>query len=444
MAASRLRLSTIRPGERLAVAVLLVDLLLILTAYYLLKVVREPLILVGGGAEVKSYAAAGQALLLVGIVPAYGWLASRVSRLRLHTIVTVVFIGCLIAFHALATSGVSVGVVFYLWLGIFSLFVIAQFWSLATDLFTPAQGKRLFPFIAFGGTAGAVLGAWIAGLALRALPPVDLMWLAAGVLGLVALLTRLGARVASRARASDAADAPAAPDDAVVDGPGGFALVRRDRYLRAIAALMVVYNMVNSIGEFLLGKTVVGEATARAAAALPGATAAALAEHARHTVAAFYGDYFTWINVLTVALQLVVVPTLLRRAGVRLAILVLPVVALGSAGLYALLPALWMIKGAKIAENSVDYSLQSTARQALWLPTSRAAKYKAKAAIDTFFVRLGDMSAAGVVALGSAVALGTRGFALVNGALVVVWLGLTVVIGRRHAALEARARLGRV
>jgi AAA family ATP:ADP antiporter len=437
--------SSIRPGERLAVAVLLFDLLLILTAYYLLKVVREPLILVGGGAEVKSYAAAGQALLLLGLVPAYGWLASRVSRLRLHTAVTLLFVACLIVFHALATRGVSIGVAFYLWLGIFSLFVIAQFWSLATDLFTPAQGKRLFPFVALGGTAGAVLGAWIAQRALDALPPVDLMWLAAGVLGLVAIVTRVGARLAVRARATDDDASPApAEDDAVVDGPGGFELVQKDRYLRAIAALVLVYNLVNSIGEFLLGKIVVGEATAAATAALPHGSAAALAAHARHTVAAFYGDYFTWINLATVGLQLLVVPGLLRRAGVRVAILVLPVIALGSAGLCALLPVLWMIKGAKIAENAIDYSLQSTARQALWLPTRRAAKYKAKAAIDTFFVRLGDLSAAGVVALGTAAALGTRGFALVNGTLVVGWIVLAVIIGRRHAALEAGARLGRL
>jgi AAA family ATP:ADP antiporter len=255
----------------------------------------------------------------------------------------------------------------------------------------------------------------------------------------------VGAGLARRARHADPADAHAAPApaaDAVVDGPGAFTLVRTDRYLRLIALLVIVYNTVNSTGEFLLGKTVAGAATAAAASALPGGTAAALAVHARHTIAAFYGDFFTWVNVLTALLQLLVVPRILRGAGVRVALLVLPAIALGSAGLLALAPVLWMVKGAKIAENSVDYSLQSTTGQALWLPTSRAAKYKAKAAIDTFFVRLGDVCAAGLVAVGTALAFPTRTFAMVNGVLVLVWLVIVVALGRRNVALSAGARLG--
>jgi AAA family ATP:ADP antiporter len=117
------------------------------------------------------------------------------------------------------------------------------------------------------------------------------------------------------------------------------------------------------------------------------------------------------------------------------ALFVLPVVALGAYGIIAFLPVLALIRAAKIGENSLDYSLNNTTRQALFLPTSRDAKYKAKAAIDTFFVRAGDLTSAGLVFLGTLLALQPRDFALINIALIIVWLFIVVRIGRRHRVL---------
>jgi AAA family ATP:ADP antiporter len=111
------------------------------------------------------------------------------------------------------------------------------------------------------------------------------------------------------------------------------------------------------------------------------------------------------------------------------------VVALGAYGIIAFVPMLALIRIAKVSENSLDYSLNNTVRQALFLPTSRDAKYKAKAAIDTLFVRAGDLSSAGLVFLGTLLALQPRDFAIVNMALIIVWLLIIVGIGRRHRSL---------
>ena len=101
-------------GEGPTVLLLALNIFLLLTAYYCIKPVREALILTGGGAEVKSYAAAGQAILLLGLVPAYGALADRLPRRRLLNAVTAFFIACLIVFYALATAGAPIAVVFFL------------------------------------------------------------------------------------------------------------------------------------------------------------------------------------------------------------------------------------------------------------------------------------------------------------------------------------------
>jgi AAA family ATP:ADP antiporter len=125
----------------------------------------------------------------------------------------------------------------------------------------------------------------------------------------------------------------------------------------------------------------------------------------------------------------------MQRFGVRAALYVLPIVALGGYGLLAFAPVLALIRVIKIGENSLDYSLNNTARQALFLPTTREAKYKAKAAIDTLFVRAGDLLSAGLVFMGAMWSFHLRDFALVNLALVLVWLLIVIGIGRRHRAL---------
>ncbi len=157
----------VRPGEATTALLLTANVFLLLTAYYLLKVAREPLILLGGGAEVKSYAAVGQAILLVFVANLYGWLAARVGRIVLIACVTIFFAANLVLFWALGSRGVPLGVPFFLWVGIFNLVTVAQFWSFAADTYTEEQGKRLFPIIGIGSSVGAVGGAAIADRLMR-------------------------------------------------------------------------------------------------------------------------------------------------------------------------------------------------------------------------------------------------------------------------------------
>src|SRR5215213_6200728 len=133
----------VRPGEGTTAVLMLSNIFLLLICYSIIKIVREPLILMGGGAEVRSYAAAGQALVLMAFVPFYGWFASRVDRIRLLVGVTLFFVINIELFAmAVAARVPYVGVAFFIWVGIFNISLIAQFWSFANDIYSKAAGDR--------------------------------------------------------------------------------------------------------------------------------------------------------------------------------------------------------------------------------------------------------------------------------------------------------------
>src|SRR5262249_40357535 len=122
-------LADVRAGEGIGVLLFSLNLFLLLSAYYLLKTAREALILSQGGAEVKSYSAAGQAVLLLAVVPLYGAFASRVGRVRLVTGVMLFFASNLVIFIICGRLGFHEGVAFFLWVGVFNVMVISQLWA---------------------------------------------------------------------------------------------------------------------------------------------------------------------------------------------------------------------------------------------------------------------------------------------------------------------------
>ncbi len=425
----------VRPGEAATALLLMLNVFLVLLSYSIVKTVREPLIQAGGGAEVASYSAAAQALLLLFLVPAYGAFASRVNRVRLITGVTLCFISNLILFYVLARTGIPyVGVAFFIWVGIFNLMIVAQFWAFANDVYTPEQGKRLFVIVVFGSNLGAILGAWAAKVLARPLGVYQLMLVAAAILVLSIPLTRIVNARERRARGS-LPRAPVAPTEQPLAPVGGFQLVFQNRYLLLIALLVLVSNFVNTNGEYILRRTLRAAVDHLVSAGQTEGLQAA--EFRSLYIAEFSGDYQFWVNLVTAAVQLFLVSRVFKRVGVRGALLVLPLIALGSYSVIAAAPLLANVRIAKIFENSTDYSVQNTARQTLFLPTSREAKYKAKAAIDSLFWRAGDLCSAGLVFLGAQLAFTTPKFATANMALVVVWTALAVAIGRRNARLTA-------
>jgi len=418
----------VRRGEAASALMLALNIFLILTAYYILKPVREALILSGsGGAEIKSYVAAGQTLLLLGAVPLYAWFAGRHDRRTLINRVTLFFAACLVAFYFLATAGAPVAIAFYLWVGIFNLMVPAQFWAFANDIYTPEAGKRLFVIVAFGASSGAVFGSFLAGRLIEPVGIYQLLLVSAGLLLSSLVLTN---RIDARERGPSTSPPRGSEAEAPLGRSGAFQLLLKSRYLLLIALLMLFLNWVNTTGEYILGRTV-KEAAGALLAAEPG-----VAPDEETFIGHFYADFFTVVNVAGLLLQLFVVSRVIKYLGVGAAIFILPLIALGGYLVAAFYPLLSMVRWVKTAENATDYSLQNTVRQVLFLPTTREQKYKAKQAIDTFFVRSGDVLSAALVFAGTTVfALSTRQFAMINILLVCVWLLLALLVGREHRRL---------
>lgn len=416
--------SDVKGGEGTHALLMLVALFLLMVSYYVLKTVREPLILAGGSAEPKAYASAAQAGVLMLFVPLYGLIANKVDRPKLIAGTLVAFLACLQGFYFIgkASDPSWLGVIYYIWVGIFSVASIAQFWSLANDLYSKDQGERLFPIIGIGMTGGAASGSYLSKLLFDSgWGPYTLMQVAAGLL-LAHLLLTLWANAIWTAQGEG-------DESQAMSGAGGFRLVLTRPYIRLIAIMLILLNLVNTTGEYLLGAAVIEAASEQT----DGSDAAIGA-----WIGSFYGDFFFWVNIAAVVIQALLVSRLVKWFGITVVVFMLPIVALGVYGGAAVGVGFVVFRWLKTAENATDYSVMNTAKGMLWLPTTRDEKYKAKQAVDTFFVRVGDMLAAGVVFVGTTwLALEQRSFAAVNVVFIVLWLGVSFLVVRRYKALAA-------
>lgn len=424
----------VRAGEALTAVLFSASLFVGLFAYYVLKTVREPLVLATGGAELRSYATGVQALVLLGLVPLYGRLAARVERRTLILGTSLFFLACLELFSIAAWLEVPyVGFAFFVWLGVYVLTSIAQLWSLANDVYVEARGTRLFPLVALGAPLGSALGAYAAAHLFAGGGSTgiqSLLQLAAGLLLVQLALLWLLLR---RPEASDRATPPLA-------AANGISIVLASPGLRTLALLVVVLNLVNTTGEYLLARAIVGEADAALATALAsGVEIASEAAFRADFIRTTYGDFYVAVNVGSVLLQAFVASRVVGLAGVRGTLLVLPIVALGTYALAAAGVGFLALRAIKAVENATDYSVQNTAKALVWLPHGREAKYAGKQVVDGLFVRVGDVLAA-LAVFGAVELCGLTGSALAiaNVVLAAFAIGLAWRAGRARTVAVAR------
>ncbi|HEX4335475.1 MAG TPA: Npt1/Npt2 family nucleotide transporter [Polyangiaceae bacterium] len=425
-------------GEGFTALVLTLNIFVLMTAYSAIKPVREGLILsMRSGAEYKAYMGAGIATALLFAVPAYARVADRYPRNRLVAGVTLFFASNLVLFRiasAVPALRPQLGLVFFLWLGVFNLMVIAQFWAFANDLYREEQGKRLFPLIGVGQTLGAAAGSGIAVLLLEWLGVYQMLLVSAGLLVVSAGLTQLAHGHELKRRSVPPPGPPAeqsGADAPAVAPSGAFQMVWRSEYLRAIAVFSVLFTFVNSNGEYMLGRLMKEAATA--AVARGAITPDAVKEY----VGEAYSRFYLFTNIATVVLQAFLVSRFVRRFGIRFAFLALPIIPFIDAVGVGLAPVLGILFVGKVFENSLDYSLNNTLRNMLWLPTTREMKYKAKQAIDTFFVRMGDVtSALFVYLIAGVLGLGVRTLAMASLVACGLWFLVARTILKRRDDLS--------
>jgi AAA family ATP:ADP antiporter len=436
----------IRPGEAPTAFLLTLNVFLLLLAYYLIKPVREALILVGKDPQTKAYLSGAQAILLIFVIKAFSRLSSKVPRHLFITWVTLFFIsnlGLFYVFHLFGMPIGTMGIIFFIWTGIFNIFIVAQFWGFANDIYTDEAGKRLFPIVAFGQTLGAVFGTQIARLIIGPIGPnfayVMMLLAAAALIICIALTIIVHKREIKRIRETTLrVDQKGAEEEKIKEKPlkkgGGFRLIFQSQYLLFYAFVILTLNFVNFTGEYIWGDVL----TPAAHRAVQMGTAGGLDE--AQFVAKVSADYQGLANIIALIIQLFLVSRIIKWVGVSGALLFLPFIALGGYGFVAFgAITLVLVKWIKGLENGTDYSLMNTTKGALFLITSREEKYKGKATADTFFYRGGDALGAVMVFIGyNFLRFKAESFARLNVAVILVWIFFCLLVIREYKKKKAK------
>jgi len=438
-------LTHVKPGEAGTAFLLTLNIFLLLLAYYLIKPVRDANMLTNWGPYAQTYLAGAQAVLFIFVVKAFSRLSSKVPRQILITWVTAFFISNLALFVLLFLWGLpakTMAIVFFIWVGIFNIIIVAQFWSFANDIYTEEAGKRLFPMIAVGQTCGAVFGSLIAESLIRPLGKnytYYLMLIAGAVLvvciGLSIFIHKreIGEIRARRARQDAKAREAALAKEQPLKKGGGFRLIFKSRYLLFYALLIFSLNFVNYMGEFIFRIT----ADQTAVNAVRTGTTGGLDQGQFTSI--IYTKYHFLYNLIALLVQLFLVSRIFKWIGVSGALLFLPIIALGGYGMVGVMGAsMLLIKWVKGLENGLDYSLMNTIKGAIFLVTSREEKYKAKAAAESFFYRGGDAFAALCVFVGSTyLGFAAKSFAGLCVFVTLVWIVLCFLVMREYKKIKA-------
>jgi ATP:ADP antiporter, AAA family len=392
----------------------------VLASYYVLRPVRETLG-AAAGVEGLPWLFTGTFLAMLAAVPLFGVLASRFPRRTLLPLIYAFFIACILALFLLLRSGATAAwapAAFFIWLSVFNLFVVSVFWSFMADVWREEQARRLFGFIAAGGSAGAIAGPTLTALLAARLGPVNLLPLSALILG-GALVCVMRLRHWALAPEHGPA-ARAAQEEAPLGGSplAGLTGVLRSAYLLGICGFVALGNLLGTFIYFQQAQLI------RAAYAEPGERTAVFAM------------MDLAVNALTIFAQLFVTGRLTAWLGLPRLLAALPTLSLIGFGVLAVAPAASVLIAYQVLRRAATYGVTGPAREVLFTVLSREEKYKAKNVIDTVVYRgadaLSGWAYAGLAVLG----LGISGVAWLALPVSAVWIALAVHLGRREEELR--------
>jgi len=395
----------------------------LLGGYYLLRPLRDALGLAGGAQELQ-WLFSGTFVAMLMLVPLFGALVARLPPRRFVPLAYRFFTASIVVFGVLIARDVQsvwVGRVFFVWISVFNLFVVSIFWSVLADRFSNAQGRRLFGFIAAGGTAGTFAGPALAATLVSTVGPVALT-LGAALLLEAALRCFHGLH--PRATGSAALDAGRGAGEGEGEGDAarplgggvfaGLGLIVRSPYLLGLCGYLLLHTAASTFLYFEQGRIV----------------ADAFADTASRT--RFFALVDLGVSTSTLLLQVFVTGRLMKRLGLGMALLLLPVASALAFVAVAWSPALLVLAGAQALRRACDYAIARPAREVLFTVVSREAKYKAKNAIETVVYRGGD-AASGWLSSGlGALGIGFAGLAAIAIPLSAAWALLSLWLAREQ------------
>jgi AAA family ATP:ADP antiporter len=413
----------VKPDEIRALWLAFVFNFLVLGGYYVIRPIRDEI----GAAARENLPWMFTATLLTMLVAnaLFSAIVARMSRRRFLPIAYRFFIANLILFFVLMRTlppaqNIWVGRVFFVWVSVFNLFVISVFWSFMTDIFRTDQAKRLFGFIAVGGTLGAICGGQITASLVRPIGTASLLFVSAAALEAAAWCVRFFPaefKPQDRNRVSEEEVSAEKP----VGGSlwAGFTHVARSAYLLGICGFILLHAITATLVYFQQADLTAHQFTDRAA----------------RTV--FFARLDQSVNILTIVVQIFLTGRLLKWLGVGLTLAMLPLINIIGFTAMGVMPIIWLLAVFQTLRRASDYAVARPSREVLYTVLRREDKYKAKNFIDTFVYRMGDQIGVWAYPLLTWVGLGFTGISFVAAPLAALWGILSLWLGRKQVALAA-------
>lgn len=418
MAARLNRVLRVEPGELAPVAWAFIYFFCLLAGYYILRPLRDEMG-IQGGVDALAWVFSATFVLMLAVVPLFGWAVRRFSRRGLVIASYGFFIANLLVFFLLMRAEFApawTARAFFVWVSVFNLFVISLFWSVMNDVFSQQQALRLFGLIAGGGSLGAVVGPGFTAVLAERLGPVNLLPISCGLLALAVLCALQLMRYSAR-RGGAAANAR-------VRGAGvwaGATHVLRSWYLLGICGFIVLYSTLSTFLYFEQARIVQD----------------AFSDSGQRTQVFAAMDLVT--NILTLGLQFFATARLVAWFGLPIALALIPVAVAVGFGALGLAPTLAVLVVFQVARRAGNYAITKPAREMLFSVVSAEDKYKAKNFIDTVVYRGGDAASGWLFTGLAALGLGLSALAFAAVPLAAIWAVFGVALGRARRAREHEA-----
>jgi AAA family ATP:ADP antiporter len=417
----------VRPVEVRALLWAFAYFFCLLASYYVLRPVRDEMGL-AGGIKNLPWLFTATFVVMLAVLPLFGALVARLPRRRFIPLVYRFFGVNIVLFWLLLTFGIAMAetaMVFFVWISVFNLFAVSVFWSFMADLYSSEQGKRLFGFIAAGGSLGALLGPLLAVALAEPIGRANLLLIAALLLEAATLCAmRLEAAAPGQKGAGGTTAAPSAtPPDAGLGGGwmAGIAMILRSPYLAGIALWVALLSLA---GTFLYFQQA-------------GIVAALTDDPNRRT--AIFARIDLAVSLLTLTVQFLATGKLIKRFGAGPAAAFLPFVFCAGFLALAVTPMLWVVIAFQAVQRAANFAISNPAREVLFTVLEREEKYKAKYVIDNVVFRGGDAASGWLfnALRGLGLDAGTISAATVPVAL--GWLLLALGLGRAHERRTSEA-----
>ena len=390
----------------------------LLAAYYVLRPVRDEMG-IAGGVKNLPWLFTATFIVMLAVVPVFGAMVARIPRRRFIPLVYHFFVANILIFWLLLTYKVAMAdtaKVFFVWISVFNLFAVSVFWSFMSDLYASEQGKRLFGFIAAGGSAGALLGPAIAVWLAEPIGRANLLLIAALLLEFAVLCAMRLESAADALKTNTPTSNTTVPREAALGGSwiAGLIMVARSPYLAGIAMWVALLSLAGTFLYFQQASIV-----------------SALTDDPNKRTAIF-AQIDLAVSLLTITVQFLATGKLIRRFGTGPATAFLPLVFAAGFLMLALTPMLWVVIAFQATQRAANFAISNPAREVLFTVVGREEKYKAKYVIDNVVFRGGDAASGWLFHALRGLGMELNTIALAAAPVALGWFALALALGRSH------------